>query len=994
MSHRDSERLLPSRLRGMLRNLRRGTRNALELVRKGRLGTAYHADHAVVHVGRDFRLRRYTSPDAPARSSAPLLLVPPLMVTANIYDVSPEVSAVTYLVERGVDVWVVDFGAPEREHGGMERTLDDHVLAVDEAIDKVRDATGRDVHLGGYSQGGLFVYQTAAYRRSEGLASVITFGSPVDLRRNLPVPLHESIAEGALRAGRALVSRPLDAIEGLPGALTSTGFKLVSARKEVKQVLQFFAILHDRAALERREPKRRFLGGEGFVAWPGPALRKFIDEVLVANRMASGGIVINRRTVTLADITVPILYFLGTHDEFARPRSVRAIRQAARDAEAVEISMDAGHFGLVVGRRALQISWPAVVEWIAWHDGGPRPEYVATSPRVHRTPRPPLTRLAAEITAGLWERIGDISLDVVDVVEHIRWQLPRVVRLRGVDNDTRISVGRILAEQATDIPDEPFFLWHGRAFSYAEANRRVDQVATVLVNRGVSQGDVVGVLMGNHPDYLTTVTALSRIGAVAALLPREHALLRQALDLVSVTRMVADPAHASIALELATSEVLCLGGRRSDASSADGAVDLDALLDPRVDAPPAGVAPNPGRGADAALVLFPTRGNGSVRAARVSNRRWAVSALGAAAAGKLKPTDTVYCCLPLGHPTAITVAVAGAMAGGTRLALADTFEPARFWDDVRRYGATVVYYAGDMIRRLVLEPPSPGEHRNPVRLFTGTGLRQGVWRQLAARFKPRRILEFYASTEGNAVLGNLRGEKVGAVGTPFLVSGEVELVRYDFGARRPILSEDGRPVSCLVNEPGVLMARLSAASARFDAARNRSTDADDERVHHDLYVPGDAWLDTRDILRADEDGDFWYVGRVETAFSRAGRTLFPELIDDVLEECDGIRLATTQGVRPGAEMEPLAVSTVVLDGQTSLDARAVSDAIGDRLRPGSRPDLVVVAEAPGWHEGLWRVRRSLDTDSLRAASAAGRLWRLADDEALVPCPPEVLETLL
>ncbi len=91
------------------------------------------------------------------------------MLSADVYDVAPGISAVAHLAAAGVDPWVVDFGAPEKEEGGLERTLTDHVLAVSDAVDRVREVTGRDVHLGGYSQGGMFCYQAAAYRRSAGL---------------------------------------------------------------------------------------------------------------------------------------------------------------------------------------------------------------------------------------------------------------------------------------------------------------------------------------------------------------------------------------------------------------------------------------------------------------------------------------------------------------------------------------------------------------------------------------------------------------------------------------------------------------------------------------------------------------------------------------------------------------------------------------------------------------------------------------------------------
>src|SRR5690606_29490875 len=100
--------------------------------------------------------------------------------TAEIYDVSPELSAVARLVEAGLDPFVVDFGAPEEEQGGMDRTLDDHVRGVAWAVERVAELTGRATHLAGYSQGGMFAYQAAAYLGSRHVASVITFGSPVD----------------------------------------------------------------------------------------------------------------------------------------------------------------------------------------------------------------------------------------------------------------------------------------------------------------------------------------------------------------------------------------------------------------------------------------------------------------------------------------------------------------------------------------------------------------------------------------------------------------------------------------------------------------------------------------------------------------------------------------------------------------------------------------------------------------------------------------------
>ncbi|MCX5744490.1 MAG: hypothetical protein NT062_18520, partial [Proteobacteria bacterium] len=137
--------------------------NALEIARAGRLTAPYSVPFEVVHEEQVYRLRHYGAAPEPGvlPVASPLLLVPPLMVASEVYDISPDVSAIALLQRQGVDVWLIDFGAPEREEGGMSRTLDDHVRAVSEAIDRVRDATHKDVHLCGYSQGGMFCYQAA-----------------------------------------------------------------------------------------------------------------------------------------------------------------------------------------------------------------------------------------------------------------------------------------------------------------------------------------------------------------------------------------------------------------------------------------------------------------------------------------------------------------------------------------------------------------------------------------------------------------------------------------------------------------------------------------------------------------------------------------------------------------------------------------------------------------------------------------------------------------
>jgi putative long chain acyl-CoA synthase len=952
-----NERRKRSGLGKAWRRLRAGANNAKEIVRYGRLTDPHRTPFDVVHQDRVYSVRRYRGIEQTA-GRPPLLLVPPLMVTSEIYDMSPELSAVSYLLGREVDVYLIDFGAPEQIEGGMKRTLDDHVSAVSNTIARLRDLTGRDVHLGGYSQGGMFCYQAAAYRRSESVASIITFGSPVDIYRNLPLGFSEKAAEQIIAGLRRAIERPLAHMDGLPGILTSVGFKLVSPKKELAQLGDFVAKLHDREALEKREVRRRFLGGEGFVAWPGPALRTFVDEYIVANRMASGGFVIDGRTVSLADITCPILCFVGLSDDIARPASVRAVKEAAFNAEVFEVGVKSGHLGLVVGGRAMSVSWPTVAEFIAWRsDRGSKPAILEEAPPIEDVDDEAFDDLDLDLddvvsfatgsVGGIVSEARRAGAQLTTGFDVMRYQVPRLTYLRRLKADTRVSLGRTLAHSAAKTPERTFFLWKGRAFSYRDADRRVDAVVRGLISQGVRPGQRVGVLMEQRPTYLSVVGALSRLGAVAVLLgPKTtRVTITRALELGEVEFLVTDPANAAVARDVYRGPVLALGGPYTERSLPDGVVDLEAIDVDGVSLP-AWYVPNPGTAKDLAYVLF-TAGRGEEpRAAKVTNRRWAFSAYGGAAGATLHGSDTVYCALPLHHAAGILVSVGSALVGGSRLALAPHFSIEHFWPEVRRYGATVVFYAGDMCRALVDMPPQESDGHNPVRLFAGSGMRVDVWERLRTRYNVN-VLEFYAATEGNAVLANAAAKKVGSLGRALPGATQMALVRYDFDKREIVRDPTGHCRRVRYDEAGLLLARVDAGHplAGFDGYLDAS--ATEGRLVHDAFERGDSWFITNDLLRQDVDGDYWFVDRVDDVVVTSNGPVFTYQVEDMLYRHPDVRRVAVYGVGDGKDTTLVAA----IEPRGDLDLGALRTFVEERLERHQRPSLVRIVDAMPITEG-------------------------------------------
>ena len=281
--------------------------NGLEVLRYGGLETgAVPSPFQIIQSVPMFRLRRYFPPDSRPGSKQPgppVLMVHPMMMSADMWDVTRENGAVGILHWSGLDPWVIDFGSPDQVEGGMERNLADHIVALSEAIDTVKEVTGRDVHLAGYSQGGMFAYQAAAYRHTKDLASVIAFGSPVDTLAALPMNLPSSIAPAAADFLADHVFSRID----IPGWLARTGFQMLDPIKTAQSRIEFLRQLHDREALLPREQQRRFLASEGWIAWSGPAIQELLKQFVAHNRMMTGGFSIHGELVTLSDIECPIL---------------------------------------------------------------------------------------------------------------------------------------------------------------------------------------------------------------------------------------------------------------------------------------------------------------------------------------------------------------------------------------------------------------------------------------------------------------------------------------------------------------------------------------------------------------------------------------------------------------------------------------------------------------------------------------------------------------
>jgi putative long chain acyl-CoA synthase len=340
-----------------------------------------------------------------------------------------------------------------------------------------------------------------------------------------------------------------------------------------------------------------------------------------------------------------------------------------------------------------------------------------------------------------------------------------------------------------------------------------------------------------------------------------------------------------------------------------------------------------------------------------------MSAFGTATSAALSDSDTLYSVTPLYHPSGLMMSIGGAIAGGARLAMASEFNSMTFWEEVRRYGVTVTSYTWTLLHDLTEAPPQPGERHHPVRLFIGSGMPRGLWRRVEQRFKPARVLEFYASTEAGAILVNLRGAKPGSMGRPLPGSAQVRIAAYEIESGRLVLSEDGFAKECGTDQIGMLLARVRP-NEQLSTAPLRG-----------MFARDDAWLETGDLFSRDADGDYWRVDSVADVIETLEGPVFTGPIRNALGDLPAVDLAVAYGVQPKGYPQPVALAAVTLrDGYelTDADLNAALEPVPVEQRPAI-VHVVVQIPVTTWFRPITGPLRQA---GIPKTSDGRRVWKL------------------
>ena len=493
-------------------------------------------------------------------------------------------------------------------------------------------------------------------------------------------------------------------------------------------------------------------------------------------------------------------------------------------------------------------------------------------------------------------------------------------------------------------PDRSAVLFEGRELSWKGLNALANRYAHALQGLGLKPGDCAALVMENRIEFLGTLIALNKLGAIAALINTNlkgkalthcMAITDARWCLYGEERL---PAIEEVRLDssLDSLKAWVYVPDLGEINSPNWSTNLAEESEFESEANPTQSSRN--IIADKALYIFTSGTTGMPKAAIMSNRRFLQSSLMSSIAGlRCDVNDRIYLCLPLYHGTGLFLGAGAAFNTGASIFLRRKFSGSQFLPEVREHGATCFLYIGEICRYLLSTPDTGEDFKSPLTTIMGNGLRPDIWKAFKDRFGIQRVAEFYGSSEGNMGFINLLNKDC-TIGTGTLPH---TLVKYDVDADEVIKNSEGRCIEAKSGEAGLLLGKITEFTA-FEGYTSK--EATEQKVMRDVYKQGDAWFNTGDLLKKVDVGfalglpHYQFVDRVGDTFRWMSENVSTNEVGEVINTHPQIKFSNVYGVEVPKTNGRAGMAALLLeDGVNALDLKAFSALVCEQLPSYARP---------------------------------------------------------
>jgi crotonobetaine/carnitine-CoA ligase len=481
----------------------------------------------------------------------------------------------------------------------------------------------------------------------------------------------------------------------------------------------------------------------------------------------------------------------------------------------------------------------------------------------------------------------------VDIPSKALWTFPALVK-----------------EQAKRHGDQPFCTFEdGQAFTFAELDEETNRLASGLAGLGIGRGDRVVAMLGNGKEFLVTMIATHKRGAIFVPLNTElkGAFLRHQLSNTEPRVVFVDASLRPLfdtvdykGTEIAATVVVA--GDASPLPNTRGVAYEQLASTP---ASAADVVATDYR--DVCMIIFTSGTTGPAKGVVMPHAHCFYYALSARHATGLTPADRMYISMPLFHGTALMLQFYSCLLAGIPAYVAQRFSASTWLDEIRAFGATVTYAVGVMPEFVFKQPPRSDDADNPLRLSWSVPVSDSWAPAFEKRFD-MRILQGYGMTEFSVPVWGDLADPV----TPGCAGRVID----EFFALQVVDPETDEPLA--PGEVGEIVVRPKQPFV-FMAGYYRMPEKTIEAWRNLWFHSGDAGY-------LDERGRLFYVDRIKDRIRRRGENISAFEIEEVISSHPHVQQCAVVGVKTadaGGEDEVMAF-VVALDGG-QLRAEALMD---------------------------------------------------------------------
>ncbi len=373
----------------------------------------------------------------------------------------------------------------------------------------------------------------------------------------------------------------------------------------------------------------------------------------------------------------------------------------------------------------------------------------------------------------------------------------------------------------------------GRRITYAELNREVDQWAAVLSSLGVAKNDPIAFLSpANCLHHLTLMLACSKIGAF--FVPLNFRLSNAEIE--NVVKALAPKLYVGVGEKVLNVDVPYLDVKKINLNEYQNYQENKSSLD------------------DTILMLYTSGSTGHPKGVMFQGQMLLSNQVETCKGWGLTPEDITLVETPFFHTGGYNVLLLPLLYLGGTAILAQSFNPENVFNCIEKEKVSVYFGVPTMFQMLLEKPRFNTLDFSSIRFFVSGGAACSIPMIEEYQKKGLMFKQGFGLTEvgPNCFLLDEKDaiKKSGSIGKPMPHS------------RVRVINKEGKDVA--VNEPGELL----LSGPHVCAGYYKNPQAFEETFKNGFFHTGD-------LVRFDEDGFFYVVGRIKDMYISGGENVYP-----------------------------------------------------------------------------------------------------------------------